>query len=289
MKNELKIRILKPGLSTTIQGKERIGFGHLGIPQSGPLDASSAAVANLLTGNNPQNSVIESTIIGPNIHLSASATIAISGGTATPSFNKTPIKQNTTIELQESGILKIGRIREGMRSYLAINGDWQLPQVFNSVSPIPGLRTNKLFHFGLDETFTIVKRDQSNIPLDLTYSNTSKSGEIRFSPGPEFRLLSSINKQSLIEKQFTILPESNRMGLKLAEPIAGDIIPSSILSSPVMPGTIQLIPSGQLIILLADSQTIGGYPRIGKVIEEDLSTIAQLKPLVKLQLNLIEL
>lgn len=289
--NRLEVTVLNPGLQTTIQDSGRKAYHSFGVPGAGPMDQVSANLANRLVGNPEANPLLEFTIIGPELQLTGEGLLAITGGDFPCSLNQQPISMNEAVPFQGTNRLKIGRVASGCRGYLAIAGNWELEPWLNSCSTSP--------QFGSDltpdsmvvkgKTITI-QSSQVLYPDKLPRpAPPGHDGCIRILAGPEYSLFETELVLELLRKDFTITPQSNRMGYRLADPLQNYTEPIEIISSGVVPGTVQLVPSGQLIILMADAQTTGGYPRIANVIGEDLVKLAQMQPGESLNFKLTSL
>ena len=277
--NILTIEFLKLGMLTQFQDLGRPGYQSFGIPLGGALDQPSAEIANKLVGNSSDQPVFEITLLGPKIKFSASAQIAITGGDLSPKIDDQSIPMYETVDVQEGNVLSFGRIKSGCRAYLAIRGEWILNKWLNSASPI------ELGDSNLTPNLKISKNDKIEIGIDKNkatrkweFDSVQIESSIRVIKGPEFKQFPEEFIDRFLQTEFTISPNSNRMGYRLDPPIAGDLDGGSLISSGIVPGTIQITPSGQPIILLNDAQTIGGYARIANVISDDLPKLAQAKP-----------
>lgn len=288
--SKLKVTILNPGIQSTIQDHGRKAFHSFGVPVSGPLDRYAAAQANRLVGNPDSNSLLEFTLIGPEVELDGHGLIVITGGSFPFTVNDKPASANQAIEVKGRTILKIGKANLGCRGYLAISGSWLLDPWLDSCSTSP--------QFGNHLTAQSVMEKGSAFlveVLKLTSSSPFRQridiGDniIRVLAGPEYHALDTDVIVQLFEKEFKISPQSNRMGFRMENPVSGYRDPIELISSGVVPGTIQLMPSGHLIVLMADAQTTGGYPRIAHVIQEDQDKLAQMKPGGLVRFGLISL
>ncbi|WP_425389836.1 biotin-dependent carboxyltransferase family protein [Ekhidna sp.] len=264
-----KIRITKTGPLTSIQDFGRFGFRRYGIPQSGAMDKEFMIVANQLAGNPNEFPVIEFAMSGIECEVLEDTFIATVG--ADLMVNDERSKPNR--QLRKGDQVKISA-PEYMYGYLALSGLLSAKQDFGSFS------TYQRAGFGGIEGRNIRKGDMvttskhSPIYKNGAIPNRGDSGvtEIRIMKGPEWELL----KELPASKVFQIDASSDRMGVRLkGANLECDY--HEIASSAVIPGTIQLPPDGQPIILMNDCQTTGGYPRIGKVVDEDLSRIAQIR------------
>jgi len=281
MSRELKLHIIKPGLFTTVQDQGRPGYQAFGVPISGALDQKSAAVGNLLVNNSAQTPVLEITMMGPTIQFEGVGWIAITGANLSPSLNGVPCQQYQTLAVNSGDTLKFGRPIDGCRAYLAVAGEWILPKWLGSYSAITQngaqLTPASILTKGQIITITSSTPTSRTWPVEGRLSGAGTS-PIRVLPGPEFESFSRFNIGSFFSQTFTISPDSNRMGYRLKECLSSFKPEKELISSGVIPGTIQVTGAGQPILLLADAQTTGGYYRLANVVGKDMDVIAQLKP-----------
>ncbi|MEM6726210.1 MAG: biotin-dependent carboxyltransferase family protein [Bacteroidota bacterium] len=269
---------------TTIQDLGRVGYQAFGIPVSGPMDHSAASLANVLVNNLPKEPVLEITLIGPEIEFNGSAVLAITGAPIDASLNGKKLDLNRTYLTEKRAVLSIGRVRQGCRTYLAIRGNWQIKKWLNSASwhqknttPDSWIQKGQQISIQTDQV-NASEELLNSIPSGLEIPAMNVKRPISLLRGPEFDLLSQHQINQLRKQVFQIDPMSNRMGYRLNPALNMDQILPSIISSAVIPGTVQLTPSGQLIVLMADAQTTGGYPRIGVVKSEEMDRLGQLRP-----------
>ena len=266
------IKVLKEGIFTTIQDIGRFGYKNIGVPVSGSMDQTSAKLANLLLGNDESSAVLEMTLVGPTLEFMNDTYISITGADMNPSLNKQKVLQNKPLFVNKGDILYLSHSSNGMRSYLGIKGG------FNSEKKLG----SKSFYRGITKREKLIKNDKikfakvTSSPMKMNKSindfKINRKNKINVFKGPEFDLLDSNSKDIIFNTDFTI-GINNRMGYNLVEPIENSI--SSIISSPVMPGTVQLTPSGRLIILCRDCQTSGGYPRVLQLDKSSMDSLSQ--------------
>lgn len=277
--HRIELKILKSGLFTTIQDVGRKGSQHAGVPVSGPLDRSSAAIANKLMHQVPGSPLLEITMTGPEILFSNNCHIALAGANISPTINGSYISMYKKISVSEGDIFKFGRLLKGCRAYLSVSGNWQLKQWMNSCCPIPeaNILNDHILKSGdvisiIDDYF---ERDTpSNAKLHLSDSGS----KVKIFKGPEWNRFTTSQQAFLTGEKFTVSNQFNRMGCRLTEKLPEDQSADELISSGVVPGTIQITNDGSPIILLADAQTTGGYPRIATVSVKDLDIIGQKKP-----------
>ena len=277
------IKIIKPGLFTTVQDNGRYGFRNIGIPYSGFMDKQSAWTANLIVNNKIEESLIEITLKGPTLLFNDNYIISITGGDFSPLINDLPVKMYEPVNVKLGDKLKINDTKSGARCYLAISGGIDVKKLFGS----------KSFFNNISESYQLKKGDEIKISNNLS-SNVLKKTILKFKvskllnvfKGPEFNLLNSKSKKYLFKTKFTIRA-NNRMAYNLEEKLPVRL--KSIVSSPVLPGSVQLTPSGKIVILHRDCQTSGGYPRILQLNKKSLNHLSQLKSNEKIKFNIINL
>ena len=277
------IKVIQPGLFTTIQDGGRHGYRNIGIPTSGFMDQESAWAANKIVDNDREESLIEITLKGPTLLFNNNCTISITGGDFNPLINDIPIKMYESINVKLGDTLKINNTKNGARCYLAISGGIDVKSIFGS----------KSFLSNISESYYLRKGDEIKIS-DNSNNKILKKNKLKFKlnrsmevfKGPEFDLLSVRVKNILFKNEFTIRTNS-RMAYNLEEKVQIGI--KSIISSPVLPGSVQLTPSGKMIILHRDCQTTGGYPRILQLNKSSLNHLSQIKSNEKIKFSLINL
>ncbi|HLZ87844.1 MAG TPA: biotin-dependent carboxyltransferase family protein [Puia sp.] len=296
--------IIKPGLLDTIQDLGRHGFGNWGVSPGGAMDSYAAQVANLLVGNDKQEAVMEIHFPGPQILFEQNTLIAITGADFSPTVNDEVIPRWQPVVVRKNTVLHFPSLVQGGRCYLSVHGGYCLKKWLNSYSTNlkagaggwHGLALKKGDELPFNENtiyFAGLLKDESNYEVLPWRVNPDKiyqyPHEIGFIPGHEWGLLSAASKSVFLENNFLIHPSSDRMGYQLkGAPLALDQ-PVELVSSAVNFGTVQLLPNGQLIVLMADHQTTGGYPRIAHVVSAHLPKLAQLRPSDTIQFKLMEL
>lgn len=287
------IRVLAPGPLTTVQDGGRDGWRHLGVARAGALDVEAAALANRLVGNADNAAVLELTLHGPTLQLLQPTRLAIFGADVAARFEdesgaRTTIPGGRRIDLP-TGLLHLGAIRDGLRAWVAFAGGIDVPVILGSRS------TDLRGGFGGYEGRALRRGDvlalESLPSLDCATPRMTKwwVGAIDRDHGAPVRFVASVHPAAtrLEGPLWRISPRSNRQGLRLE----GDALPATggdAVSAAVAPGTLQLPPDGQPIVLLADAQTVGGYPRLGYVIAADLPRLAQWRPGDTLRLELVD-
>ncbi len=307
------IIIEKGGLLTTVQDGGRHGYRRFGMPVSGAMDMCAYTLANILAGNSPGAALLEATLIAPEILFKDDIDperlwrIAVCGADMQPGINGKSIPMNRAVEIKNGDRLTFAGLKWGCRSYIAFEGGLDVPVIMGSrstylraaVGGFEGrpLKPGDLIPLGTDFRTNDHDNDRINKQLDSQHIPDYQSGQpIKIYPGPELKRVGFEGLRTLLTREFTITPQSDRMGLRLSgEPIYIKNIPETanhsdcnipshdIVSAGIPIGTIQLPANGQMIILTADCQPTGGYARIAFVSEADLCRIAQMKPGDKLR------
>ncbi len=267
------LRILQAGFFSTIQDLGRFGYRDKGVPVSGAMDLYSAQFANALLGNAKDAALIEMTMLGGKFQFLERTVIAVSGAFMNPKLNDEPVSQNKLIKIQPNDVLYFGGAEKGFRTYLAVKGGFKTETILGSRSMYPSvttqsvLKTNDKIIYepfqGIQETFSKVRYDDTHLEANV----------LDVFKGVEFNMLSENQKQQLFLKDFSVSKNNNRMAYQLEPALDNYLQP--ILSSPVLPGTVQLTPNGSLIVLMRDCQTTGGYPRVLQLTQEAINSLAQ--------------
>ncbi len=280
-----KLKVIKAGALSTIQDKGRFGHRQYGIPQSGVMDVEAMMSANYLVSNNSDCPVVETAIQGLELEAQEETIVGITGATVDVKINDVTAAMNNSHLLKPSDILTISKPLKGVYSYLGIGGKLTGNVDFGSISTYVMAGFGGIDGRALKKGDVLETRDASphqNRSVDRPVQSEEVQ-TIRMMKGPEWRFLKDLPER----KTFRIDPSSNRMGIRLqGDPLGVD--GKEIISSAVIPGTIQLPSNGLPIILMNDCQTTGGYPRIGKVIDKDLGLLAQLSAGSKVHFTLID-
>ena len=278
-----EIEVLQPGLFSSIQDLGRIGYQKYGVPASGVMDRYAMRICNLVLGNSEDAGVLEITMQGPHLKFSGSTSISISGADLSAQLNGNLIPLNERIEINVGDELKFGMPRSGFRAYLGIQGGFVSEELMGSNSWYESLTENTRLTKGMKLYYTpensVGADTYSSIKIDSEYI---LSKEIEVYPGPEFDKLSLDQQKILFDSEFTIEETSNRMAVQFKEEFENELQP--IITGPVMPGTVQLTPSGKIILLMRDCQTTGGYPRILQLSEYGIQILSQKLPGEKIRI-----
>lgn len=271
------VHVIRPGLLTTVQDPGRPAWRHVGVAEAGALDRCAARLANRLVGNAEDAAVLELTLRGPTLRFETPVRVALLGARVAARFDGYDVPMGRPVALPV-GTLELGSLRGGARAWLAISGGIEVPQVLGSRS------TDLRGGFGGLEGRALVAGDRLPLgrvaPIDVSQPHAPawwidpahEDGiAIRYVPGAHAAAT------LLGTRGWRVSARSNRQGLRLE----GDELAARAaddVSEPVAPGTIQLPADGSPIVLLADAQTVGGYPRLGRVIAADLPRLAQCIP-----------
>ena len=268
------IKVLKPGFYTTVQDLGRCGYLSCGVPLSGVMDRYASAVANALLGNSNVAPVLEMTMTGPILQFNCSTMICVSGAHMGPMLNDIPIKNNKAIVVAKGDVLHFGKLIRGFRAYLAVLGGFQIKYVMGSYSMYKNITDQihvaKGDELQIEQNQTLNIEKYAKLRVNNAYLNKSS---IEVFKGPECNLLSKSQQDALFSKTYTVSKNNNRMAYQLEEPLANTL--DAIITSPVRPGTVQLTPSGQLIVLMRDCQTTGGYPRVLQLKASAIDVLSQ--------------
>jgi biotin-dependent carboxylase-like uncharacterized protein len=247
----------------------------MGVPVSGVMDGHSAAFANSIVGNPKDAALLECTLIGPKLLVEEDATIAIAGAHFLPTIDGNSVTLNSRLHIKKGSILTLGTATEGMYGYIAIQGGLISDPVLGSQS----------FYNGITKKTKLEKGDRlnfetSDIPLEKSNSNMKPHNfdqhSIEVFAGPDFNSISKKELEILLKTEYKISSLSNRMATLFEGSGVGEI--NEILTAPVQPGTVQITPSGKLIILMRDAQTTGGYGRIFQLSEAAINLLSQKRP-----------
>ncbi|SPJ15847.1 putative hydrolase subunit [Burkholderiales bacterium] len=293
----MTVEVLKPGLFSSFQDLGRTGHQHLGISVSGAMDELSHRLANLVLGNDEREATLEITLMGPTLRFAVQATVAWCGADLSPAIDGTPVPRATPTPVPAGATLQFGKRLSGMRAYLAVRGGFALAPVMGSTS------TYARAGFGGYEGRALRKGDvlglkSRGLPGIASVSpgtaaavqrlHDELSGlTIRVLPGREWEQFGAGAQQTLLSHPYRIAAQSDRMGYRLEGQALERSTTDDVLSEAVCFGTMQVPPDGQPIVLMAERQTTGGYPKIVQVASVDLPRLAQRAPGESLRFVLI--
>ena len=276
------LHILKPGLLTTVQDLGRYGHQASGVPVAGPMDTFSHRLANQLAGNSIDAATLEVTLIGPDLIVEADTTMAIAGGQFEVTCDDRPLASGTSFSVTRGQRVKFGRLVEGARAYLAVAGGIQTPPVLGSrathlVSHMGGFNGRALRAGDRVPIVNAAPTRPQRKSAGLTLPTKGRA-LLRVMAGPQDGWFQADALRAIASVSFRISPQSNRMGYRLQGPPLVRAREDELISEPVGIGAIQVPAAGEPILLMADRQTAGGYPKIGYVISADLPIAGQLAP-----------
>ena len=293
--------VLRPGLLTTIQDVGRWGFQDLGVPVSGPMDHAAHRLANALVGNPRDAATLEATWLGPELRMEQETRVAVAGGDLHATLDGADVPLHAPVRCRAGSMLRFGDRRSGARAYVAFDGGIAVPPVLGSrathvLSGLGGfggraLKAGDRVPLGDPGAALAARRtDRAVVRSDARAESlvavaadlqvhSAGGARLRVLPGPQAEHFAPSALEVLQGTRYTISPQSDRMGYRLA---GGAPVPcatsSDMISEAAFVGGVQLPPSGGPILLMADRQTSGGYPQVAVVITADLPLAGQLGP-----------
>lgn len=280
------IEVISPGLLTTIQDNGRPGYAHLGVPPSGALDKAALHLANRLVGNEVNAAVLEMTILGCTLRFNQLSTVVLTGADIHATLNGRGEAMNAPFTVPAGGVLVLGSIRQGARTYLAIRGGLAVPLVLGSRSTdtLTGLGPAPL---RAGDSLPLGTAVQSWPGVDIAaVSKFDDTSPFQIIAGPRADWFTQGALAALLDQPYLVHPDSNRVALRLS----GELLPrtqtAELASEAVLAGAIQVPMSQQPILFLNDHPTTGGYPVIAVVHSSDLDRAAQLRPGDKIRFQL---
>lgn len=297
------IHIEQCGFLTTLQNTGRTRYLQFGVSKSGAMDVYAAQLANTLIGNDPKEAVLEITQSPHRFRFLQDAVIVFTGSGLQPQTEHTIIQLNQPVFISKGSMIECKQPIHGFRLYMAVAGGFEADEFLDSSA------TDLLVKAGGYQGRPLQKSDELKLrinlsPLQKTLMTVLKAGavvslnitapgyatsNIRIIKGAEWNYMDDASKAILSGGTFSISPQSSRMGYRLKKEAFKTEQACEIISSPVTQGTMQLTPSGELIILMADAQTVGGYPRVAQVCAADRSMLSQKKPDDQIHFQLIDL
>ncbi len=279
------ILIQEPGLFTTVQDEGRYGYQQFGVTPSGPMDARSFHIANLLVGNDLGEGTLEMTFQGPTMKFEEANIVAVTGADMKPTLNGKPVPMYEAFAVEKDDVLKFQFAMNGSRGYVAFAGGLDIPPLMDSKSTlaskglggVDGRKLQKDDRIGFTAPKTELPHMESRKVAKPQFSD--KEVVLRVIRGPQDDCFSEEEIRKFFWYGFKITNEFDRMGCRLerSEPVK-HLQDGNIISDGIACGSIQVPSNGQPIILLADRQSVGGYTKIGTVISVDLPKLAQAKP-----------
>ena len=299
----MSITILKSGMMSSIQDLGRWGFQQYGVPIGGAMDKVSASIANLICGNDEKEAVIEMTLHGTEIMFNEQTYCALSGAGCRAYIDEVELPFNRFLDIPAYSIIKMKYHEVGCRSYLSVAGGLDIKKELGSVSTYASsgiggihgrnLLTGDIIHFKKSmhhinkSTFRSLSKNISVSPWKVqhVFPLNPQHSTINCIKGPEFDLFTQSSQEKIFTTDFTISTRSNRMGYRLEGEKFQLKENVEMVSTPVTSGIMQVTHEGDPIILMADAQTAGGYPRIARVCAADIPLLAQKRPGEKIQFS----
>ncbi len=289
----MSIEVLKPGLLSSLQDGGRTGQAALGVGHAGAMDVPAWRLANALVGNTGDEAALEFTLIGPTLRFERAATIALCGAIPTAEVDGHALPGWTRCRLPAGSVLRLGGMAQGCRGYLAVGGGF-------AATPVLGSRSTDL-HAGLGPFGGRALREGDRLELDPHHADSLHGTPqpqvqaqpwsldprawfepepiaLALLPGTHTDRLEAASQSMLHGQTFRLSKDANRTACRLDGHRLDLQQPLELISEAVLPGTVQLPPSGQPIVLLAEAPVTGGYPRIGQLAAVDLPRLAQRRP-----------
>jgi 5-oxoprolinase (ATP-hydrolysing) subunit C len=275
------LRVLVPGPFTTLQDGGRVGWLRYGVPGSGALDPRALAVANLLVGNPPEAGALELTLGGAAFTVEGGAVrLAVAGAEMPLAIDGHAAAGGRSHRLAAGAVLRIGAARAGARAYLAVSGGFSAAPVFGSVAThmragIGGFAGRTL---AAGDFLPVAGKAPAGPERRLAGDLPPAPARLRVVLGPQDEYFTAEAVAALVGSAYRVGARSDRMGYRLEGPALAHARGFNVISDAIAPGSIQLPGDGQPIVLLADRQTTGGYPKIATIISADLAALGQMRP-----------
>jgi antagonist of KipI len=287
------IKVIKPGLQTTVQDLGRYGYQQFGVSPSGAMDTYSLIVANLLVGNKIDEAGLEASFTGPTIEAQSDMVMSICGGDFLPTVDGQAVGLWRSFLIKKGQVLSVGQCKQGARTYIAIAGGINVPSVLQSKSTFLNGSFGGYEGRALKKGDTLYGYPTIRKPFKFVHPDLipeyKKQLEVRVMRGPHHHLFTEQSVSKFFNEEYRITSQSNRMGYQLIGPKLQHVKGPDIISDPLPLGGIQVPASGQPIILMADHQTTGGYTRIGTVISVDIPRLAQAVPDTRIRFTEVSL
>lgn len=276
------IKVIKPGLCTTIQDLGRIGYQQYGIPVSGVMDEFAFRVGNYLVEAEDNNAALEIQYLGPTLDFGFDISIAITGANLNPKVNGEEVPMWKSINIKKGDILSFSSTKSGARAYLTFAGEIDVALVNKSKSTLLksklGGFEGRQLKIGDEIRIKNPKIIKKNTLLPMYIPTYLDFEEIRVVLGPQDKYFKTKGIKTFLNSEYTITKDADRMGMRLEGELIEHKDGADIISDATVFGSIQVPGNGKPIILLADRQTTGGYTKIATVIKADLPKLAQMSP-----------
>lgn len=278
------LRVVKPGMLTTIQDRGRWGLQSRGVPVAGPMDPCSHRVANALVGNDDDAATLEVTLLGPELEFDDERIVAVAGAEFELAVDGRPVPASTSFMVPAGGRLRFGQRARGARAYVGIAGGVAVPATLGSrathlISRMGGLDGRAL---KAGDRLPLGDRPGRPAPAARLIPAVTRlpqgAAQIRVLPGPQVDYFAADALDALQSAPYAVGAKSDRMGFRLEGPRLTHARGADIISDATPLGVLQVPASGQPILLMADRQTAGGYPKLATVISADIGIAGQLGP-----------
>lgn len=272
------LRVIHAGMMTAVQDSGRTGLSGLGISQGGVLDLPAMNIANLLVGNEANAAVLEITLGQFSAQFTTDGWLALAGADCHAHLDDKPVWTGWRFKVRSGQILKLATPKHGMRSYLAVSGGIDVPLVLSSRST--DLKAGYGGHQGrliCDGDILPIGKPMALPDRQMGVKQLLFGNRVRALPGPEYHEFSIDSQEAFWRAGWQLSPQSNRMGYRLQGRTLTRATDRELFSHGLLPGVVQVPHNGQPIVLMADAQTTGGYPRIACVIAADLFHLAQIR------------
>ncbi|WP_145414402.1 biotin-dependent carboxyltransferase family protein [Paenibacillus xylanexedens] len=298
----MSIQVIRPGLLTTVQDEGRIGYRRYGVPVGGSMDMFAARAANILVGNSRHDAVLEITMSGPELKMQTNQLISLCGADLSATVDRQPVPLWRPVLLRAGSVLKFGACRHGLRAYLAFAGGIDVPEVMGSRSTdvktgFGGFHGRALraadaldaggISYEVQQWISVMEMqlgDNRTMVAPAWFLSEKERPDyyekpvIRVMQGQDYSYFREESLKIFFSENYMISPHSDRMGYRMQGSRLELDGPLHRLSEAVTFGTVQVPADGQPIVLMADHQTIGGYPVIAQVATVDLPILAQVRP-----------
>ncbi|MCK6617059.1 MAG: biotin-dependent carboxyltransferase family protein [Cyclobacteriaceae bacterium] len=293
----MSLEVIKAGMTDSVQDAGRFGYQHLGINPNGAMDLNAMRIANALVGNPLHEAIVEMSFPAAALRFNSPALIAISGADFMPKLNGKIIPLHQPVVVAPGSELKFSKVVQGAWCYLAVQGGFKLDAWLGSVSTNvkakAGGYAGRFLKTG--DTLSLKQRlketETKVLPWRAGVSAFYEQAPIKMRciRGNEFGWLTNKSQKEFLKQGFIISRQSDRMGYRLGGTKLKQSIKQELLSTAVSFGTLQLLPTGELIALMADHQTTGGYPCIAHVIAADRSRLVQCRPTDKIYFSFVDI
>ena len=292
----MAIKVLKPGLATTVQDLGRPGYYHIGIPLSGGMDRHALAAANLLVGNEEGAAVLEAVFMGPELEFTDDALVAVTGAELPPKLDGAPRETWSSFKVKRGQKLSFDFLKQGARAYIAVSGGIDVPVVLGSRSTyalgaLGGFKGRKLEAgdaLPVGASSASVKEGRT-IARDLRGLPAGIPTELRAMPGLYWHRITEQAGNGFFSDTWKVAPEADRIGYRFKggkplefvprePPFGAGSDPSNITDACYPYGSIQVPGGTEPIVLHRDAVSGGGYFMVGTVIAADMDLIGQLQP-----------